>query len=320
MTTSTRDQRGLTPATELCEPSFAQLNVFHAVMVTGSVSRAAKLLGMSQSGASRMLTQLEAATGLQLFERAHQRLIPTPNARQLQASVEHLHGAYGGVQRLIGSLADPDCGKVTVAAIPTQATSFMPQAIKRLRERYPGITITMEILANQPVVERVQNGEADFGLVHDLTPSPDTQNEDLGEQHVICVAPAGHRYASLPCVTARDLASETFLSYGPHTNFGSVVENAFFEEGIRMPVAVEVTSSASLLSLIGAGVGVGLVEPAAVLPFSPEKFVIKPFRPTLIMRSRILRSRMRPLTRHAELLLNEYRAVVTARQPDYFSA
>ncbi|HYG43527.1 MAG TPA: LysR family transcriptional regulator, partial [Bordetella sp.] len=82
-----RPQLGLTHSTELCEPSFAQLGVFHAVMVTGSVSRAAKLLGMTQSGASRMLRQLETDTGLRLFERAHQRLVPTPHARQLQDSV-----------------------------------------------------------------------------------------------------------------------------------------------------------------------------------------------------------------------------------------
>jgi DNA-binding transcriptional LysR family regulator len=313
-------RRGLAPSTELCEPSFAQLNVFHAVMVTGSVSRAAKLLGMTQSGASRMLNQLESTTGLRLFERTHQRLVPTPDARRLQDSVERLRGAYGGVQRLIGSLAAPDSGKVTVAAIPTQATSFMPLAIKRLRDRYPGITVTMEILANQPVVERVQNGATDFGLVHDLTPSPDTFNEDLGVQHVICVAPPNHRYAALDAVTAQDLISETFLSYGPHTNFGHAVENAFYEQGVRMPVAVEVTSSAALLSLISAGVGVGLVEPAAMLPFDVNQFVVRPFRPTLVLRSRILRSRVRPLTRHAELLMNEYRAVVTAPQPAYFGA
>ncbi|MBV7484181.1 LysR family transcriptional regulator [Bordetella sp. BOR01] len=315
-----RPQLGLTHSTELCEPSFAQLGVFHAVMVTGSVSRAAKLLGMTQSGASRMLRQLETDIGLRLFERAHQRLIPTPHARQLQDSVERLHGAYGMVQRLIGSLVDPDRGKVTVAAIPTQATSFMPLAIKRLRERYPGITVTMEILANQPVVDRVQAGQADFGLVHDLTPSADTQNEDLGTQHVICVAPRGHRYASLPHVTAHDLAAETFLSYGPQTNFGCLIENAFSEEGVRMPVSVEVTSSSALLSLISAGVGVGLVEPAAVMPFALDQFVIKPFRPTVPIRSRIVRSRMRPLTLHAELLLEEYRAVVGAQQPGYFTA
>jgi DNA-binding transcriptional LysR family regulator len=85
-----------------------------------------------------------------------------------------------------------------------------------------------------------------------------------------------------------------------------------------MPVAVEVTSSAALLALIRAGVGVGLVEPAAIAPFPLDQFVIRPFRPSLLIHSRIVRSRIRPLTRHAELLLAEYRAVVTAPQPEYF--
>lgn len=315
---SPRSHLGLSKSHELREPSFAQLGVFNAIMISGSVSRAAKLLGMTQSAASKMLRQLEDDTGLVLFERTHQRLVPTPQALQLHESVEHLYGSYGVVQRLIGSLANPDHGSVTVAAIPTQAATFLPEAVKRLREKHPGITVTLEILANQPIVERVLNGQADFGLVHDITASPDTHNEDLGPQHLVCVAARGHRFAGQEQVTAQDLKSETFLSYGPQTNFGSFLEIAFSEAALHMPVSVEVTSSAALLALIRAGVGVGLVEPAAIAPFPLDHFVIRPFRPSLLIHSRIMRSRIRPLTRHAELLLEEYRAIVTAPQPDYF--
>lgn len=317
---SPRPSPGLTRPTTLHQPSFAQLGVFNAVMVTGSVSRAAKLLGMTQSGASRMLQQLEQDTGLRLFERTHQRLTPTQQAHQLQASVGRLRDAYGAVQRAIGGLADPDNGTVTVAAIPTQATTFLPEAIRRLRQRFPGITPSVEILANSPIVDLVQNGRVDFGLVHDITPSPDTHNEDIGLQHVVCAAPRGHRFESLDCVTPQDLKPETFLSYGPQTNFGYLVESAFTEAGIHMPMAVEATSSAALLALIRTGVGVGLVEPAAIVPFPLDAFVIRPFRPTLCMYSRIIRSRARPLTRHAELLIEAYRAVVTGPQPAYFQA
>lgn len=311
---------GLTKPKALHEPSFVQLGVFHAIMITGSVSRAARLMGVTQSAASKLLGQLEKDIGLRLFERTGQRLVPTSQAQQLQESVEQLYGSYGVVQRQIGSLSDQDRGHVSVAAIPTQATTFLPQAIKQLRMRYPGITVTVEILANQPIVDRVQHGQADFGLVHDVTPTPATLNEDLGLQHVVCVAPAGHRYSGLPHVTIQDLKDETFLSYGPQTNFGAMLANAFEGAAIRMPVSVETTSSSALLALIRSGVGVGLVEPAAIVPFGPEGLVIKAFRPTLPVYSRIVRSRMRPLTRHAELLLDAYREAVLGRQPSYFTA
>ena len=56
---SARSHLGLSRSHELREPSFAQLGVFNAIMISGSVSRAAKLLGMTQSAASKMLRQLE---------------------------------------------------------------------------------------------------------------------------------------------------------------------------------------------------------------------------------------------------------------------
>lgn len=301
------------------EPSLTQLNVFRTVMITGSVSRAAHLLGMTQSAASKLIKALEDDISLTLFERSQQRLIPTAQAYQLQQSVAELHGAYGTVQRTIASLLESGHGTVTVAAIPTQATTFLPIAIRRLKERAPDVLVSVAVLANQPVINHVLTGQADFGCIHDVSPSPDTLNEDLGEQNLVCVAPAGHRFGRLRRITVQDLQNESLISYGPETNFGCAVDAMFAQEGLHLPVSVEVTSSAALLALVRAEVGVGIIEPAALIDEFSTRFIIRPLHPRICIQSRILRSRMRPLTRHAEMLLEEYRQVVRGVQPDYFN-
>lgn len=300
------------------EPSFSQLSVFRAVMFTGSVSRAAQLLGVTQSAASKLLRSLEDTIGLTLFERTQQRVIPTAYAHQLLQSVEELHGAYGAVQRTVQSLLESDHGVVSVAAIPTQTTAFLPQAIRRLKDQAPGVVVMVDVLANQPTISHVLNGQADFGLVHDLSPSPDTLNEDIGLQHLVCVACKGHRFERLSAITARQLQHEPIVSYGPQTNFGCLISAALARETVHLHSAVEVTSSAALLALVRAGVGVGIIEPAAIEPLLAKELIIRPLAPRIRVRSRILRSRIRPLTRHAELLLQEYRAIVTGAQPGYF--
>lgn len=286
------------------EPSFVQLRVFHATMITGSVTRAAKLLGITQPAASKMLRMLEAETGLVLFTRENQRLLPTQQAEQLQESVVRLYGSYGAVQRLIGSLRSSDRGNVTVAAIPTQSTNFLPRAIKVLRKKHPLTRVAVDILPNQEVIQRVQSGKADFGLVFNITPSPDTLNEDMGHHHLVCVAPQGHRFAAMPYVTAEDLRHETFISFGQYTSFGLFLRMLLADDNVYPDVDVVVTSSALLITLVREGIGVGLVESPAILPSSKCDLVVKAFRPMAAIRSRIIRSRIKPLSVHAELLLD----------------
>lgn len=289
------------------EPSFVQLRVFHATMITGSVTRAAKLLGITQPAASKMLRMLEVDTGLVLFTRENQRLLPTQQAEQLQALVDRLYGSYGAVQRLIGSLRSSDRGNVTVAAIPTQSTNFLPRAIRLLRERQPLTSVTVDILSNQDVIERVQSGKADFGLVFNITPSPDTLNEDMGHHHLVCVAPPGHRFAKKPYVSSEDLRQETFISFGQYTSFGLFLRMLLSDDNVYPSVDVVVTSSALLITLVREGIGVGLVESPAILPSSRHDLVVKAFRPAATIRSRIIRSRIRPLSAQAELLLDACR-------------
>ena len=63
---------------------FRQLQAFHAIVETGTVTRAAEQLGISQPGISNLLAQLERETRFKLFERSKGRLIPTPEAGAAQ--------------------------------------------------------------------------------------------------------------------------------------------------------------------------------------------------------------------------------------------
>lgn len=299
--------------------TLAQLDALRAVLATRGVSEAARLLNVSQPAVSKILRQVERSLGLTLMQRDGNRVILTREAELLQAEVERLFGTYESIQRLAASLRGDEGTTISVAAIPTQATRFMVPAIKAFRARHPDVRVKLEILANQPIIDAVASGRAEFGLAHSIAVTPELKTEDFGDQRVFCIAPPGHRFARLDLVSRADLAGETFVSYGPNTTFGRWIGAAFARSGDDLTVDVEITASPALIEAVRIGTGVGLVEEAALGPHAGRDLVVRPFEIPLSFRSRILRMPGRALSRPAELLLDEYRRIVEAgdwRQPD----
>ncbi|MGL4286512.1 MAG: LysR family transcriptional regulator [Phreatobacter sp.] len=292
--------------------TLAQLDALRAVVSTRGVSEAARLLNVSQPAVSKLLRQVERSLGLTLLQRDGNRVTVTREAELLQWEVERLFGTYDSIQRLAASLRGETGLTISIAAIPTQATRFAVPAIKALRAEHPDIQIKLDVVANQPIIDAVTSGRADFGLVHSIAVTPELKTEDLGEQRVLCIAPRGHRFATLGSISRDDFIGETFVSYGPNTTFGRWLSAAFTRAGNDIKVDVEITASPTLIEAVEAGVGVGLIEEAALNARSREFMTVRPLSAPLSFRSRILRMPGRALSRPAELFLEEYRRIVGA--------
>ena len=99
------------------------IEVFHAVMQTGSVSKAAELLGISQPAASKVLSHAESALGFRLFERIKGRLRPTAEAALLFVEVEKIQDGMGQVRSLAENLQRRPEGRLHIGCLPSLALS-----------------------------------------------------------------------------------------------------------------------------------------------------------------------------------------------------
>ena len=95
-----------------------QIEVFRAIMLTGSISGASKLLFVSQPAISRLMAHTEQRLGLTLFVRAKGRLHPTPEARRLLGEV---NAVYDGVERVNGVAEDLMANRTGSADVPRRA-------------------------------------------------------------------------------------------------------------------------------------------------------------------------------------------------------
>lgn len=141
-----------------------QIEVFRAVMTTGSTTEAARLLHVSQPGISRLVRHLELQLGVALFERRSGRLVPTAEARELQEEIEKV---YRGVQHVRDVAAHLRFGTRTTLRVLSSANTalqLVPRSIAGLVGQFTTARVLFESLPTREIVKLLVTEEADVAI------------------------------------------------------------------------------------------------------------------------------------------------------------
>lgn len=276
-----------------------QLEVFEAIMRTGSVSEAARTLNVSQPAVSKTLRLAEQAAGFVLFRRVRGRLYPSPEAETLLPQVEQVRNELNAISLLVRQLRDGHAGQVTVASAASLAHAFVTPAVAQFSRENPNIRIEVQVLPTHLVAERVAQSHADFGLVHEPTENPYIDGENICQGDAMCFMPKDHPLAHRKSVGARDLQDSPLLCYHGDTAIGRLVRKAFDEAGLRREIEMVTNQSEQALDLVEAGAGLAITEPFLHIARPRGTIVGVPFRPAIPLHLRIIRARERPRSRAA---------------------
>jgi DNA-binding transcriptional LysR family regulator len=290
-----------------------QLEMFEAVMRTGSVSEAARALSVSQPAVTKSLRLAEQAAGFVLFRRVRGRLFPSPEAETLLPQVERMRSDLGAISLLIRQLRDGNAGSVTVAAVGSVAHPFITPAVAQFTRERPNIRVEVMILPTATVADRVAQSQADFGVVHQPTDNPYLDGEVICQAEGICVMPKKHPLAQRKSIAARDLLDEPLICYREDTAIGWLVRKALGAAGERRDVDIVINQSQQALDLVEAGAGIAVMDPFLLLAAPRPALAGVPFRPAIPNRLRIIRARERPRSRAAAQLERVIRGIILQR-------
>jgi DNA-binding transcriptional LysR family regulator len=130
------------------DPGWELYRSFLAVMREGSLSGAARALGMTQPSLGRHMRELESTLGAVLFVRSPQGLTPTELARELVPHAEAMASASAALRRAASAGRDEISGAVRISASVVIGAEVLPPILTAFRERHPGIVIEL-VLSNQ---------------------------------------------------------------------------------------------------------------------------------------------------------------------------
>jgi DNA-binding transcriptional LysR family regulator len=275
--------------------NFRHLEVFHAIMRTGSITAAARSLNVSQPAVSEVLKHAEAQMKIQLFQRTAGRLLPTPEAKALLPDVAAMFGRLDAVERQIQDLAGGRLGNLSLAAAFPIANGYLTKAVATFLEQRPKMRVALQSLTSPQVAERVAIGEAELGFAYNLEVlNPAVEAEVLVHSMVACVIPEAHPLAQRSEIDMKDLEPYPIITYLPQTVLRAYVDRALSDAGISPNVSVQVSLSLTGMMMAYHGAGIALVEPFLLTSLPFPGLVARPLRPRIELNTLLIRSRDGP--------------------------
>jgi len=250
-----------------------QLRYFCAVAETGSFSRAAEQSHVSQPSLSQQIMKLEEELGARLFDRLGRSVRLTelgktflPRARAVLRELEAAKGDVVERKDFVG-------GPVTVGVIPTVGPYFLPRVLTSFSRKFPQVRFTVVEEITPVLLDRLRAGAIDVAILALPIRGHEFKTKPLLTERLFAALPKNHRLAKRTALSLRDLRSEPFLLLRDGHCFRDTAVAACDRARLHPQVIFESGQFSSLLSMVGAGMGVSIVPEMAVERKSQCRYV-----------------------------------------------
>lgn len=276
---------------------------FRAVMLTGTVSGAAELLGRSQPAVSRLLDRLECDLGVSLFERRRGQITPTPIAHLLLDEIERAYVSLDALRSFASRLAKGEGGEISLAVMPSFGINFVPHLLARFRENWPKTKITLNVRMSVKIEEWAAAQQIDFGLAETPFRRSGFHTEIFSDAPYIAAVPRDHPLADRSCLGPADLRHGPFISWTSFVSARHLLDQAFYSSGIEIDATYETTFSASAYEMVKHGIGIAIIDPYTAIKQLDDRVRLIPFAPTIPFNVALLRPETRAGNMAVEALL-----------------
>jgi DNA-binding transcriptional LysR family regulator len=287
--------------------TFKQIDAFRAIMLTGTATGAAKMLGVSQPAISRLVSDLERDIGYDLFERDGRRVSPTEEAKLL---FEEVRRALIGLDQIRNAAIDIGklrYSRLRLVSIPSAASTVVVGLIDIFARQNRQTCVSLEVQSSDSALEWVISQLCDFGIAAARIESPAIRCRTIQVGASVCILPKGHALAHAEMITAEMLEGESFISFRPDSIYRRDVDALFKSAGVSRRLIYEARTTDSICGLVAAGLGVSVVGPLATSGHGPEdagrNLTVRPFLPALPVELSIMWSTHRSLSASAREFL-----------------
>lgn len=280
-----------------------QIEIFHAIMTSGTLTQAARLMHTSQPTLSRELARLEQQLQVTLFSRYQGRLHPTRQALQLFEEVQRSWYGLQRIQETAENLLDFQHSTLSITCLPAFSQSLLPCLCQSFLERYDQLNISI-ISQEPPLLEEWMSAQRyDLGLTETAYTPAATERIPLMTVDEVCVLPQNHPLAKQQILTPADFHDQPFISLAKADNYRILLDDIFNTRQIRRKLKVETQSAASVCAMVKAGAGISIINPLTALDWVDRGVVMRKFSIQVPFTVSLLRPLHRPASAVTEAFI-----------------
>jgi len=282
-----------------------QLEAFAAVMTTGSITGAARLLARSQPAITRLVQELEAEVGYALFTRHGPRVAPTAQGFLLQEDAERALASLRQIHIRAAEIARGDAEPLLLAATSALAVGLLPHALMHMEAQTGPVPIQLRTAAPEQVVHAVLTGAVPLGACSLPLAHHGLQVHWIGQLPCVAVLPEGDPLAELAVVPLAALAQRRIVTMSNPFRLRHRLDAELARAG-RLPdrraALIETNSSTSAQALVRAGLGVAVLEPLTAHGAPLAGLVVRALDTDIPFLFGVITPQSRPLTAPVQAL------------------
>ncbi len=268
--------------------NFRQLEIFRAVVMTGTTSGASELLEISQPAVSRSLSELERSLQFDLFDRVKGRLVLTPNGSLFFREVTDGFEVFNRLRTSSERIRDFGSGIIRISSLAALGSTLVPRAIPIFQEQHPDVAVTVVVESSHQVHDGVSSGQVDIGLAAEEIDLSRVLHQVFSTVSGVCALPPDSDLRHLKVIRPEHLHDRNFVTLAPGDRVREQLTEVFRASDVRPRIKVETPNSTTVCALVLEGVGIGIVNPMAVDGFVERGVHLRKFQPSVQFKTFLL--------------------------------
>lgn len=280
-----------------------QIEIFHAVYVTGSVSAAARLLNISQPSVTKILRYAESSLGLTLFERTKGRLVATGDAHELFAEVVEVKKHVDRLQQASQNLRYGRGRTLRVSVLPSLGLGAIPDAVAAFLDKHEGVSLELHTAHHDDMVRKLYEREVDLVITYDVPSTAPVAYKWLGKGELVAIYREGDFAEEGARLPLSALEGRRFISTIKSGPMGRLLSDEFGRTGVALQEVVSSQTFFVAVALVRSGAGVSIVDNFTAMAGATPNLAFKPLQPPISFNVHAIYMQNRPLSKSATLFL-----------------
>jgi DNA-binding transcriptional LysR family regulator len=240
-----------------------KLKVFCTVAETRSFSKTSEIIHLTQPAVSLQIQALEEIYETKLFDRSSSRVTLTPAGEVLYKYAKEILTLYSSAEKVIGEMTGLVKGSITIGAGTTIGNYLLPSIITDFRKTHPKIKVHLFVANMQRVIELLNAGNINLGLVEGDVKRQKIVVEKLLSDELLLIAPPHHPWAKRKEVSISELIEEPFILREAGSGTRQTIEKFLARHGITpqsMKVSMVLGSTEAIKAAVENGLGVSIIS------------------------------------------------------------
>jgi LysR family transcriptional regulator for metE and metH len=236
------------------------------IAATGSVTRAAERLHLTQSALSHQLRDIESRLGLQLFLRLGKRMVLTPPGERVLGAARRVLDEIGRTEDDLRLMSQHGKGVLRLCTQCNTGYHWLPPLLQSFHRKYPGVDVQIMVNATERPLEALLEGQIDLAIVTSEVDDKRVLTAGLFEDELVAVVAPSHPFAPRAFIEADDFADEHLIVYRAERADSFIFSRVLGPAGVEPARVSQVPLTEAILELVKAGLGISVMARWAIEP------------------------------------------------------